>query len=98
MKGDDEQYQRQALALKQQFFQYVAPCLMLISTAFTLQYLGHAMLESYRFARMLGGAVATSGLLFPALFFDQHKESAYVALAMSMLLGLLLGNGYLCAC
>ena len=80
------------------FITYVAPCLMLISTAFTLQCIGHSMLDSRRFFRMLGGTIAMFGMIFPIFFLNRQRKPATIALGGSLILSIFVANGFLCGC
>ncbi|MFS8160322.1 MAG: hypothetical protein ACMG6E_08975, partial [Candidatus Roizmanbacteria bacterium] len=49
-------------------FTSLLPCLMIISTSFTMQCIGHSLLESRRFYRMIGGTIACVGMFIPLTF------------------------------
>lgn len=81
------------------FMRHGAPCLMMICTSFTLQYIGHSFLDSWRFLRLIGGTMAVGGMLFPLLFLaDQNEKQVKTALVASLILSVVITNGYLCVC
>ena len=79
--------------------QKVAPVLMMICTAFTMQCIGQSMLDSWRFARVVGGTVAMFGMFFPLVFVEQMgKRQIQIAMSASLVLSIFITTGRLCGC
>lgn len=84
---------------RQQLLKQVAPFIMLICTAFTLQCIGYSALDSWHFLRMIGGTVAMVGVFFPLVFYgDMNTKVLILATVISFGLTVAISMGYLCGC
>lgn len=83
--------------ITQKYKNSVSSIVIVISTCFTLQFIGISLLNSNYVLRILGGSLSMYGIIAPYTFPIVEREK-HLAMMVSLCTLFLISNGYLCPC